>query len=169
MTKTMKSTMKRIVLLPAVLLAGCQMLSYQPPQPGDNTATVTFTSNNTAAQPVVCVPGSGFQGTKVSLAHRPFDSHAFDEALKTLKKSEAVTVPVQAGDNTRIGVIYDQRDDRMHSMNRKLCKVAVQFQARPGVHYKAAFTYQNNQCGLSVESDDGADVGAVPVDWSCPN
>ena len=160
--------MKKIILLPAVLLAGCQMLSYHPPQSGD-TASVTFTSNNTAAQPVVCVPGSGFQGTEVSLAHRPFDSHAFDEAIKTLKKATAVTVPVRAGDATRIGVIYDQGDARMHSLKRKLCKVAVQFQARPGVHYQAHFIHQDNQCGLSVTSDDGSDVGAVPVDWRCPD
>lgn len=160
--------MKKIVLLPLVLLAGCQTLDYQPPR-SDDTATVTFTSNNTAAQPVVCVPGSGFQGTRVSLAHRPFDTHAFDEAIKTLKKASAVTVPVKAGDSTRIGVIYDQSNARMHSLDRKLCKVAVQFQARPGMHYQAHFTYQDNQCGLSLESDGDATVDAVPVDWSCPD
>ncbi len=55
--------MKRtFLLLPAVLLAGCQMFTYQPPSVED-TATVVFTGN-AAAQPVVCVPGRGFKDTK---------------------------------------------------------------------------------------------------------
>ena len=68
---------KTLLLLPALMLAGCQMLNYQEPG-GEDTATVVFTGNE-AAQPVVCVAGRGFKDTKTSLAVKPWDTNAFDE------------------------------------------------------------------------------------------
>ena len=78
--------MKALILAPLALLAGCQHLNYQPPA-GDNTANVTFTSNNTAAQPVVCVPGKGFKATEYSLSHSPLGGDALNDLLETMKKS----------------------------------------------------------------------------------
>lgn len=160
--------MKIMIVLTVVLLAGCQVLSYSPPLSGD-AATVIFTSNNTAAQPVVCVPGSGFQGTETTLAHKPFASHAFDAAMKTMKKADTVTIPVHASDHARIGVVYNHPDSRTtHAMDRDVCKVAVQFDARSGITYKADFIHSNGQCGLSVNGEDGVSANAVPVNWRCP-
>ena len=76
---------KTLLLLPALMLAGCQMLNYQEPT-GEDTAAVVFTGNE-AAQPVVCVPGRGFKDTKISLAVKPWDTNAFNELFKTMTVS----------------------------------------------------------------------------------
>ena len=85
---------KTLLLLPALMLAGCQMLNYQEPT-GEDTAAVVFTGNE-AAQPVVCVPGRGFKDTKISLAVKPWDTNAFNELFKTMRKAEQVPVTVAA-------------------------------------------------------------------------
>ena len=72
--------MKALFLAPLALLAGCQHLNYQPPTDGD-TAQVTFTSNDTAAQPVVCVPGKGFKSTEYALSQSPISGGALDEPV----------------------------------------------------------------------------------------
>ncbi len=155
---------KTLMLLPAVLLAGCQMFQYQEPG-GENTATVMFTGD-TAAQPVVCVPGRGFKDTKTSLAVKPWDTNAFDELFSAMKKAEQVPVTVAADGRTRIGVVYNERDA---SMGRDHCRVAVQFNARPGARYLAHFTRNDaGQCGLEVRGEEGVQADAVPVGWDCP-
>ena len=96
---------KTLLLLPALMLAGCQMLNYQEPG-GEDTATVVFTGNE-AAQPVVCVAGRGFKDTKTSVAVKPWDTNAFNELFKTMRKAEQVPVAVAADGQTRIGVVYN--------------------------------------------------------------
>ncbi|WOD29496.1 hypothetical protein RYH70_05385 [Alloalcanivorax xenomutans] len=155
--------MKYLLPLPALLLAGCQMLSYTAPTDGD-VATVTFSSDNIAAQPVVCVPGKGFQSTPTSLQQVPFETKAFDELLKTMKKAPEVTTTVRADEQARIGVIYQKGS----AGNRDLCRVAVQFNAQAGASYAARFTNDNNQCGLEVSGEGGLQADAVPVGWKCP-
>lgn len=156
--------MKRtLLLLPFAMLAGCQMLNYQEPAGGD-TATVMFTGD-TAAQPAVCVPGRGFKDTKTSLAVKPWETNAFDELFAAMKKAEQVPVTVAADSQTRIGVVYNERND----MSRDHCRVAVQFNARAGASYLAYFTRNEaGQCGLEVRGEDGVQADAVPVDWDCP-
>ena len=155
---------KTLLLLPALMLAGCQMLNYQEPT-GEDTASVVFTGNE-AAQPVVCVPGRGFKDTKTSLAVKPWDTNAFDELFSAMKKAEQVPVAVAADDQTRIGVVYNERDT---DMRRNHCRVAVQFNARAGARYLAHFTRNEaGQCGLEVRGEEGVQADAVPVDWDCP-
>ncbi|HEX5677884.1 MAG TPA: hypothetical protein VFX91_07935 [Alcanivorax sp.] len=153
---------KTPLLLPALMLAGCQMLNYQEPS-GADTATVVFTGNE-AAQPVVCVPGRGFKDTKTSLAVKPWDTNAFDELFSAMRKSEQVPVTVAADGQTRIGVVYNERND----MRRDHCRVAVQFNARAGARYVAYFTRNEaGQCGLEVRGEEGVQADAVPVGWDC--
>ena len=155
---------KTLLLLPALLLAGCQMLNYQEPT-GEDTATVLFTGNE-AAQPVVCVPGRGFKDTKTSLAVKPWDTNAFDELFSAMKKAEQVPVTVAADGQARIGVVYNERDT---DMRRNHCRVAVQFNAQAGARYLAHFTRNDaGQCGLEVRGEEGVQADAVPVDWDCP-
>ena len=155
---------KTLLLLPALMLAGCQMLNYQEPA-GEDTATVTFTGNE-AAQPVVCVPGRGFKDTKTSLAVKPWDTNAFNELFSAMKKAEQVPVTVAADGQTLIGVVYNERDS---NMRRNHCRVAVQFNAQAGADYFAHFTRNDaGQCGLEVRGGDGVRADAVPVDWDCP-
>ena len=155
---------KTLLLLPALMLAGCQMLNYQEPT-GEDTAAVVFTGNE-AAQPVVCVPGRGFKDTKISLAVKPWDTNAFDELFSAMKKAEQVPVTVAADGQARIGVVYNERDT---DMRRNHCRVAVQFNAQAGVRYLAHFTRNDaGQCGLEVRGEEGVQADAVPVDWDCP-
>src|SRR5690606_5663634 len=91
------------------LLAGCQALSYQPPT-GDDTASITFTSDNIAVQPVICVPGSGFRSTSMALAHKPFQSEFFDELNAGLRKAESVTTDVSTiSGSALVGFILQER------------------------------------------------------------
>lgn len=155
---------KTLLLLPALMLAGCQMLNYQEPT-GEDTASVVFTGNE-AAQPVVCVPGRGFKDTKTSLAVKPWDTNAFDELFSAMKKAEQVPVTVAADGQARIGVVYNERDT---DMRRNHCRVAVQFNAQAGARYLAHFTRNDaGQCGLEVRGEEGVQADAVPVDWDCP-
>ena len=155
---------KTLLLLPALMLAGCQMLNYQEPT-GEDTAAVVFTGNE-AAQPVVCVPGRGFKDTKTSLAVKPWDTNAFDELFSAMKKAEQVPVTVAADGQARIGVVYNERDT---DMRRNHCRVAVQFNAQAGARYLAHFTRNDaGQCGLEVRGEEGVQADAVPVDWDCP-
>ena len=155
---------KTLLLLPALMLAGCQMLNYQEPT-GEDTASVVFTGNE-AAQPVVCVPGRGFKDTKISLAVKPWDTNAFDELFSAMKKAEQVPVTVAADGQARIGVVYNERDT---DMRRNHCRVAVQFNAQAGARYLAHFTRNDaGQCGLEVRGEEGVQADAVPVDWDCP-
>ena len=142
---------KTLLLLPALMLAGCQMLNYQEPT-GEDTAAVVFTGNE-AAQPVVCVPGRGFKDTKISLAVKPWDTNAFDELFSAMKKAEQVPVTVAADGQARIGVVYNERDT---DMRRNHCRVAVQFNAQAGARYLAHFTRNDaGQCGLEVRGEEG--------------
>jgi hypothetical protein len=155
---------KTLLLLPALMLAGCQMLNYQEPG-GEDTATVVFTGNE-AAQPVVCVAGRGFKDTRTSVAVKPWDTNAFNELFKTMRKAEQVPVAVAADGQTRIGVVYNERDS---NMRRNHCRVAVQFNAQAGASYFAHFTRNEaGQCGLEVRGEDGVQADAVPVGWDCP-
>ncbi|MBL7250236.1 hypothetical protein ACLD02_05590 [Alloalcanivorax sp. C16-2] len=153
-------------LLPLALLSGCQMFSYQEPA-GADTATVTFTGD-AAAQPVVCVPGKGFKDTQMALAVKPWETNAFNELFKTMKKAEEVPVAIQASEQARVGVVYNER--RSEGAGRDHCRVAAQFDARPGERYRAHFTRTDTgNCGLEIRGEDGVRADAVPVAWQCPN
>ncbi|MCC4307280.1 hypothetical protein LL252_01740 [Alcanivorax marinus] len=152
-------------LLPLALLSGCQMFAYQEPT-GAQTATVTFTGD-AAAQPAVCVPGSGFKDTREALAVKPWETNAFDKLFQTMKKSETVTVAVAPSDQARVGVVFSEA---RAGGGRDRCRVAAQFEARAGERYQAHFTRTDTgACGLEIRGQDGARADAVPVDWQCPD
>ncbi|UWN51167.1 hypothetical protein [Alloalcanivorax profundimaris] len=152
-------------LLPLALLTGCQMFSYQEPA-GADTATVTFTGD-TSAQPAVCVPGKGFKDTQMALAVKPWETNAFDKLFQTMKKGEEVTVSVAASERARVGLVYNEA---RAAGGRDRCRVAAQFDARPGERYRAHFTRTDTgNCGLEIRGEDGVRADAVPVDWHCPD
>ena len=137
--------MKRLAFIAcAFALSGCQHFSYQPPY-GDDTAQITFTSNDLPAQPAICVPGEGF---------------------KSMKKSVEVTTTLNASSQARIGVSYNQQKNGGTSRDR--CKIALLFEAIAGEHYQAKFDYSGSQCGLSLTDSNGQSADAVQIDWECP-
>lgn len=158
--------MKRLAFITcAMALAGCQHFSYQPPY-GDDIADITFSSNNTPAQPSICVPGEGFQATEYSIAQKPIGGDAMNDLLETMKKSVEVSTTLKASSQARIGVSYNQQSGA--GMSRDRCKIALQFEAVAGEHYQAKFDYSHSQCGLSLTDSNGNSADAVQVDWECP-
>lgn len=157
--------MKRFAPALVLVLAGCQNFGYQAPY-GDDTAQITFTSNDTAAQPAICVPGKGFQSTEYSIAQKPMGGEALNDLLETMKKSTEVTTTLAPSSQTRVGIIYNQKHP--NSTQRDRCRVALQFEAVAGEHYQAVFNYSQAQCGLSITDSQGQSADAVRVDWECP-
>ena len=150
----------------ALLFSGCHHFSgYQQPY-GDDTAEITFTSNDTAAQPVICVPGEGFQSTDYSIAQQPIGGDSMNELMEAMKKSQEVTTVLKSSHQDRIGIIYNQKSTNSTKRNR--CKVALQFEALAGEHYQAQFNYTQTQCGLSLTDSNGHSADAVQIDWKCP-
>ena len=117
--------MKRFAPALVLVLAGCQNFGYQAPY-GDDTAQITFTSNDTAAQPAICVPGKGFQSTEYSIAQKPMGGDALNDLLETMKKSTEVTTTLAPSSQTRVGIIYNQKHP--NSTQRDRCRVALQFE-----------------------------------------
>ncbi|MQX53160.1 hypothetical protein [Alcanivorax sediminis] len=149
----------------AITLAGCQHLSYQPPH-GEDTAKITFTTNGTPAQPVICVPGKGFRSTEYSLARTPMGGDSMNDLMQTLKKNPTVTTTISPSEQARVGVVYNQKS--LNSTLRDRCKIALQFDAIAGEHYQASFNYSADQCGLSISDSTGKAADAVHIDWECP-
>lgn len=159
----MSRTLTAFALL--TLLTGCQALSYQPPS-GEDTASITFTSDNIAVQPVVCVPGTGFRATREALAHMPFESEFFSELNANLKKSKEVTVDVSTNSGqVVVGFVMQRRQD---NGPRDRCKVAVRLPVGSGDHHRVHFSLENGHCGVRAQDMNGAPVtDALPVPWQC--
>ena len=69
---------------------------------------------------------------------------------------------VAADGQTRIGVVYNERDT---DMRRNHCRVAVQFNAQAGARYLAHFTRNDaGQCGPKTHADAG-----IPRPLKAPN
>ena len=151
--------------LSLLLLAGCQALSYQPPT-GDDTASITFTSDNIAVQPVICVPGSGFRSTSMALAHKPFQSEFFDELNAGLRKAESVTTDVSTiSGSALVGFILQERPREGMA---KRCKTAARFPVQAGASYQAHFLYEGGHCGIQIKDASGAPLAdAVATPWQC--
>lgn len=156
--------MIRPILLASTLALASGCAHYHGPE-GSDAATVVFTSNNVAAQPMVCVPGKGFQGTRHALAQKPFESRAFTPINEALRKSEEVPATLPPGEPTRIGV---QLSDRQGGAGPFRCNAAILFTPQPGARYNAHFVRDGNQCGLGLSHEDGTPVAdAVRAPWEC--
>lgn len=159
----MSRTLTTVALL--ALLGGCQALSYQPPT-GDDTASITFTSDNVAVQPVICVPGKGFRSTGMALAHKPFESGFFDELNAGLRKAESVTTDITTASGTSLVGFILQNRPREGLTNR--CKTAARFPVQAGTRYQAHFLYENGHCGIQIKDDSGIPLAdAVAAPWQC--
>lgn len=148
----------------SLALTGCQMLSYQEPASGA-TATVVFSSDNVAVQPVVCVPGKGFKSTEYAVAQKPFKSEFFDQLNDSLKKKEQVEVKVPAtGDRIRIGFVLQRKQDN-GTYHR--CKVAADFGITANATYQAHFVESGDHCGLTVKQDGQPLNDQFLAPWEC--
>lgn len=149
----------------ASLLSGCQMLSYQEPS-GDNTATVIFATDNAAVQPVICVPGKGFESSSFSVARKSSTNETLRELHEALHKAEQVSVKVDATrSSVRVGFIMQKKNG---AGPRKHCKVAAQLSISSGQTYYATFTASGDTCGISLSDDKGASLSdAIITPYAC--
>ncbi len=152
-------------LLLLLFVSGCARFAYQPAS-GDNTASVTFSSDGIGVQPMICVPGKGFKATEISVASNDSDSEFVTQVNEALKKQPEVTTLVPGDNDTRVGFSY--AEDKKAAGTRERCKVAVFFRARAGAHYRAHFSLPGGQCALTLTSEDDAAVDAVAVPYTCP-
>ena len=157
--------MRPILLASLVALAsGCS--HYHGPE-GSDAATVVFTSNNVAAQPMVCVPGEGFQATRYALSRNPFDSDAITQLNDTLRKSAEVPATLPAGEPVRLGVQFQEKRNKDAPAPFR-CNAAVRFTPQAGATYSAHFIRDGQQCGLGISLADGTPApDAVRVPWEC--
>lgn len=157
--------MRPILLVSLVALAsGCS--HYHGPE-DNNAATVVFSSNNVAAQPMICVPGSGFQSTRYALSRNPFDADAITQLNDTLRKSPEVPATVPADTPVRLGVQFQEHRQKGGPAPFR-CNAAVRFTPQAGVTYSAHFIRDGNQCGLGISLADGTPApDAVRVPWEC--
>ena len=134
----------------ALLFSGCHHFSgYQQPY-GDDTAEITFTSNDTAAQPVICVPGEGFQSTDYSIAQQPIGGDSMNELMEAMKKSPEVRASVAAGSSVTAGFRYTRRD----RFNRDRCQSMVSFDAVAGETYQLRLE-KSPECAITTTRLDG--------------
>lgn len=149
----------------ALLLGGCQMLSYQEPS-GDHTATIIFSTENTAVQPVICVPGKGFEGSTFSVARKSSTNDTLKDLHEAMHKADKVPVLVDASRNSaRIGFIMQKKNS---SGPRKICKVAAQLSVVAGQTYHATFTEASGSCGVTLSDANGASLeDAIITPYEC--
>ncbi len=155
----------RLLFAALVLLcSGCQMLSYKDAT-GDAVATIEFTSNETAAQPVVCVPGKGFKSTAMSVTANTSDSQFIKDMNETMRKAAKVTAQVDASTgSTKVGFVM-RKPQRMGPSQR--CRVAAQFSVSAGMTYSAHLTETNGQCGVEISASGKPLEDAFIVPWEC--
>lgn len=160
----MTMTSRLLLALLVLPVSGCQLLSYQEPTEGP-MATVEFTSNEIAAQPVVCVPGKGFKPTALSVSANTSDSQFAKDMNEALKKSPKVSVQVDASrGNVQVGYVVQQKQS---TGLRKRCKVAARFSVSAGHTYTAHLTESDGHCGLEISEAGAPLADAVIAPWKC--
>ena len=161
--------MKKAIALVAImsLLPGCQKLAYQPAT-GDDTATITFTSENLAVQPMICVPAQGFEPTEYAVSHEPFSSDFFTQLNESLKKLPEVETTIVAGTAVRVGFSYTSKEASSKGQGvRDRCKVALLFTPEAGASYKAHFSMIEEACAVQLTEQEQPVDSAVVAPWEC--
>lgn len=149
----------------SLLLSGCQMLSYQEPS-GDDTATIIFSTENAAVQPMVCVSGKGFESTAFSVARKSSTSDALKDLHETMHKAAQVPTQVDTSNHSaRIGFIMQKKSS---VGPRTRCKVAAQLNVSAGQTYHATFTEASGTCGITLTDANGAPLeDAIVTAYEC--
>jgi hypothetical protein len=149
----------------SLLLSGCQMLSYQEPN-GDDTATIIFSTENAAVQPVICVPGQGFESSNFSVARKSSTNDTMKDLHEAMHKAEQVSVRVDASRHSaRIGFIMQKKSG---AGPRTICKVAAQLSVVAGQTYHATFTEASNSCGVTLTDANGTPLtDAIVTAYEC--
>lgn len=149
----------------SLLLSGCQMLSYKEPS-GDDTATIIFSSENAAVQPVICVPGQGFKSSIFSVARKSATNDTLKDLHEAMHKAEQVPIQVDASRHSaRIGFIMQKKNN---TGPRKICKVAAQLSVVAGQTYHATFTEASASCGVTLTDANGTSLeDAIITPYEC--
>lgn len=130
-------------LLLMLLAAGCQSPNHwQAPARGP-TATLVFTSNRIAAQPLVCRPGQGLVPTRKALAATPADPNPFNGEGE---QPGRVRVTLPAGE----AVVVAVRFEAGQRAARSDCRASARFTPAAGGRYRADFVMPGRHCGLSI-------------------
>ena len=156
--------MRVVLLVGVILLAGCQLAFHQD-YPGEDAATLVFTSDDLPAQPVICVPGEGFRDTRIAVGRGGMK--ILDDLNEAMKKATEVTVQVAASDRVVAGFRYREG---ARAGDKQRCRTAHAFQAEPGATYQLMLG-KGDDCPLTVHlaGEDGWQPHpSQPTDWTCP-
>lgn len=153
----------RLALLATVcLLSACQS-AFHHDHAGENVATLTFSSDDLPAQPVICVAGEGFRETRTAVGRDGYK--ILDDLNEAMKKSPEVSARVAASENTVAGFRYR---DSARTAEKSRCRTAMRFRTEPGQHYRVRL--EDNRCTVSVTQQSGDEWLPHPATaeaWQC--
>lgn len=159
-----KAIMKHIRLVPTALLLGACQSTGPALEPGES-ATLVFTSDRIAVQPMVCRPGQGFVPTKRALAATPLDPAAGLDPEKVKDDEGRLAVPLPAGSEVVVGVTFAP-----NGSGADACRVSARFTPDAGGLYRAEFVRAGDHCGLALTDDRHHAVGhTIQDEWHCPD
>jgi len=137
-----------IILASALMLGACQSNFYHH-EPESDAATLIFSSNNQAVQPMVCVPGQGFKDTRYAVGRG--GSQLADELAEALNKRIEVEATVTPSAHTLVAFRFRQ-SKRSGIADR--CRIAAAFPTQAGETYQVRFIREFSTCRISVISRD---------------
>jgi len=149
--------MRSLIILASALMLGACQSSFYNHVPESDAATLVFSSNNQAVQPMVCVPGQGFKDTRYAVGRS--GSQLSDELAEVLHKRNEVEVTVNPSEHTVVAFRFRQAN-RSGRANR--CRVATTFPTQAGQAYQVRFIRESSACHISVIPLD--DQEKLPID-----
>lgn len=140
--------MRFALLAAALLLSACQS-SRHIDYASEDAITLIFSSDDLAAQPIICVPGEGIRQTSLSVGIGGYK--ILEDLNEAMKKSAEVHATIAPKSPVIAGFRYTQRGS---VKPRKRCETMVSFEASPGQSYKLRLE-SSPACTITAMRQDG--------------
>lgn len=139
----------RFALLAVIcMLSACQSARHID-YASEAAVTLIFSSDDLAAQPIICVPGKGIQETSVAVGIGGYK--IFDDLNEAMNKSPEVHATVAPDSAVIAGFRYSQRS---RAAGRKRCERMVSFDAIAGQTYQLRLE-SSPRCTITATRQDG--------------
>ena len=141
----------RFALLAMVfMLSACQSNRHVD-YVSEDAVTLVFSSDDLAAQPIICVPGKWIQETPMSVGIGGYK--VLDDLNEAMKKSPEVRATVASGTPVIAGFRYSQRS---RIAARQRCERMVSFDAVAGQTYRLHLE-KSPICTITATRQEGED------------
>ncbi|MEE4249781.1 MAG: hypothetical protein V2I38_04270, partial [Alcanivoracaceae bacterium] len=139
----------RFALLAVIfLLSACQSGRHAD-YASEDAVTLIFSSDDLAAQPIICIPGEGIRETPMSVGIGGYK--ILDDLNEAMKKSPEVTATVAPDSPVIAGFRYSQRG---RIVARKRCERMVSFEASAGQTYQLRLE-SSPTCTITATRQEG--------------